>query len=479
MASQSRNPVLRSLASLKLAVVVIVGLAVALTVATFLESAYNIKTARYYVYEARWFAGWLFLLGVNIVAVAVDRWPWRWRHTPFLLAHLGIVLLLVGSWVTRHYGLDAMMRISEGEANGFVEMDDAYLYLSDEKGTRAIHVPWSPAWSGFSSIRVPDFDLRIAKYLTHADPVFRFVEAKDSDRSAPAVRLKIEGAPMGGLQELWLWGGDIGWSRIGLGLAQFVLLPKGVDFSESGKRLDEARFEVRVNEKGGIEYRSFSRDGSVRKGKVSQVEEKGTVVETGWMAPAGMQGGLRIRILEVIQQAANATVYGPAKIQVGNEAPPSAIYIVAGKGGPGSELWLGLGDQAVLTTGGRDVQISYMNRRLVLPFSLRLERFEIQYYEGSSSPRSFASQVTVLDNGAPPDSLEISMNEPLDWNGYTFYQSSYEPGEPRPVTSVFTVNRDPGRWTKYFGSLFLVAGIIALFMMKMAAAKRTKKGGQV
>ena len=76
-------------ASLKLAVIVLLGFAASLATGTILESQYDTATAQYYVYRSPWFFGLLGLLGVNIFFAAMSRYPWKGRHTPFILAHIG------------------------------------------------------------------------------------------------------------------------------------------------------------------------------------------------------------------------------------------------------------------------------------------------------------------------------------------------------------------------------------------------------
>ena len=125
-------------------------------------------------------------------------------------------------------------------------------------------------------------------------------------------------------------------------------------------------------------------------------------------------------------------------------------------------MWLGLGDRALLHLGDRELEIGYQPHRTVLPFSVRLDRFTIDRYQGSHDPSAYWSKVTVLD-GQAEQSAVIRMNEPLTHSGFTLYQSSYEDGVPRPMVSVFAVNRDPGRPWKYLGSLLLVLGSILLF----------------
>ncbi|MBI2712793.1 MAG: hypothetical protein HYX41_08075, partial [Bdellovibrio sp.] len=51
------NQFFKQLCSLKLAVLVILTLALALAAGTVLESVYDTPTAQYWVYRARWFSG--------------------------------------------------------------------------------------------------------------------------------------------------------------------------------------------------------------------------------------------------------------------------------------------------------------------------------------------------------------------------------------------------------------------------------------
>jgi cytochrome c biogenesis protein len=67
-----------------------------------------------------------------------------------------------------------------------------------------------------------------------------------------------------------------------------------------------------------------------------------------------------------------------------------------------------------------------------LPFTVRLDRFEVRFYD-NGAPSLFQSDVTVLENGEPVKEASIIMNHPLTYRGVTFYQSSYGP-IPKAVT---------------------------------------------
>jgi len=64
-------------------------------------------------------------------------------------------------------------------------------------------------------------------------------------------------------------------------------------------------------------------------------------------------------------------------------------------------------------------------------FDLRCDRFEVSFYEGGNRPKDFVSDLVVLQDGKEVMSKTIEVNDPLTYNGLTFYQSSYGPaGEP-------------------------------------------------
>ncbi len=68
------------------------------------------------------------------------------------------------------------------------------------------------------------------------------------------------------------------------------------------------------------------------------------------------------------------------------------------------------------------------------------------------------------------------MNEPMKYKGLTFYQASFQNDQMgRPVASVLSVNYDPGRFLKYFGSLVMSLGIILLFYFKRSSLWSSKK----
>lgn len=458
--------ILRPLASLKLAVLVLLGLAATLAAGTILESAYDTPTAQYYVYRAFWFKGLLTLLGINIAAVMADRWPWKPRHAPFLLAHIGILTLLFGAWLTDRFGLDGMMRVSEGEVSNAVELDTPILAVADlaRKHVRAIPIRWQPPGSRFRPMNLKEqgspYDVKVDQFLSHAEPVYDFLPSENRNKEPrPAVKLRLSGGPMRIQQEFWIWTGQPEWSGFQLGPAWFGIkagsqVPKA---PETG-----ARILLEASAGNALSFVAHGSSGEVTRGKLLSSKTKEALIPVPW------KGGVRLQVLDWIPDAELKISYKPARVQYRDMAPPPAIRLVAGARG-GADVWLGIGDRVLLTVDGEQVEFGYYRRRVLLPISLRLDRFEIERYEGSMSPKSYSSRVTLVDASRPEQEQKrflISMNEPLETDGLTFYQASYEDAMPRPVTSIFSVNQDPGRGLKYFGSLLIVLGSILLFAMK-------------
>ena len=113
------------LSSLKLAVINLVMLAVLSAIGTFLESYYDQELARAYIYHSIWMRLALISLFINISAVLVDRWPWKKHHISFITAHFGILMLIIGSWITQVKGVDGSMRLIPQE-------DTRYILLSEK-----------------------------------------------------------------------------------------------------------------------------------------------------------------------------------------------------------------------------------------------------------------------------------------------------------------------------------------------------------
>ena len=98
-------------------------------------------------------------------------------------------------------------------------------------------------------------------------------------------------------------------------------------------------------------------------------------------------------------------------------------------------------------------------REAELPFSLTLDRFEVETYPGTHTPMDFVSYLQITDGSEVTDA-KISMNNILKYRHYRFYQSDYD----EEGNSVLSVAHDPwGVGVTYAGYLLLFVALIGLF----------------
>jgi cytochrome c-type biogenesis protein CcsB len=118
------------------------------------------------------------------------------------------------------------------------------------------------------------------------------------------------------------------------------------------------------------------------------------------------------------------------------------------------------------------VKLEYGSKIVPLPFSIKLNDFQLDRYPGSMSPSSYASQVTVIKEDGKTYDYRIFMNRTLSEGNFLFFQSSYFPDE---TGTVLSVNNDPGKWPTYLGYFLLTLGLIMnLFDKKSRFRKLTK-----
>jgi cytochrome c-type biogenesis protein CcsB len=97
-----------------------------------------------------------------------------------------------------------------------------------------------------------------------------------------------------------------------------------------------------------------------------------------------------------------------------------------------------------------------------LPFSVRLDAFEIDVYPGTGRPAMFRSRVTVFDGQAGVEKAAvIEMNRELSHGGFKLFQSSYQIEGQREM-SILSVSRDPGQPIVFLGYVLLVLGMLTV-----------------
>ncbi len=243
-----RNPVFEFFASLKLAVLLLIVLIAGAIVGTLYESTFDAKVARAYVYGAPWFNAWLVLLGLNLTASAFSRWPWKKYHSAFLITHLGIITLLMGSLIGRIFGVEGTITLFKGDPpTNRLLVDQHQLRVHDVDGiikaypAEFLHRPPSPERPANLGTLASGARLQIVDYA--AAIVGRLNPRPLKDGGSPALHFKIETAMMNQHLESWLLADDPQNGNFSMGLANIEFKRGVADLgrSDSPNRQDSSK----------------------------------------------------------------------------------------------------------------------------------------------------------------------------------------------------------------------------------------------
>jgi hypothetical protein len=228
---------------------------------------------------------------------------------------------------------------------------------------------------------------------------------------------------------------------------------------------------------GKLYYRAFSREGLRGKGPF-ETGRRITLVQ-GPNQPVAFS----FQVDKYLLSGVDEERVDPLELPAGqkDQGVPAALCALT-SGGETREFWLrrpGSLEPAFRTirVGKGAYRLAFDFERKELPFTLKLVDFEVGMDPGTAQPSSYVSEVLLDDpqRGVEGKPVTITMNEPLTWRHYTFYQSNYQrhvdPQTGRPTgrfMSIFQVRYDPP-WcwgTVYGGCALVVLGIFVQFYMR-------------
>lgn len=118
----------------RFAIFLIATAALCVVVGTFLESAtQSHQLAASYIYSHPLFTSLLCLFFANILFSALRRWPFKPKHIPFLITHLGLLMLLGGTIIKNNAGTQGTMAVTEGCCSQEIFIPDTYALLVEKR----------------------------------------------------------------------------------------------------------------------------------------------------------------------------------------------------------------------------------------------------------------------------------------------------------------------------------------------------------
>lgn len=107
-----------------------------------------------------------------------------------------------------------------------------------------------------------------------------------------------------------------------------------------------------------------------------------------------------------------------------------------------------------------DITILWAQDSFDLGFKMYLKRFKVEYYQSSKIAKNYKSELLILD-GDEKFNFELSVNKPLDYKGFRFFQHSFDDDLSGTYISV---NKDLGKNITYIGYFLLfISAFLNLF----------------
>ncbi|MEW6236867.1 MAG: cytochrome c biogenesis protein ResB [Candidatus Omnitrophota bacterium] len=463
------------LASIKLAIILLLLFAAILGWATFYESSAGTDQAQEYIYKTWWFDLYLFFLGVNVIFSAVSRFPWKKRHTGFVITHIGIVIILLGSVVTRKFGIEGQLILSEGESSNEILVDHTVLAVSIPRlNVRQTFDPWfldKPLPPG-KEIRYPVGDTGVVcyvdRYFSNPQSVLRVTGGGPAGQYGAHISIFQEGAAQAALEE-WLLADHASMGTLNLMSAK-VTFHKAASAEDLQNRLAPPapgqaanQIDLIVDDQGILHYRAMNANVQCATGEV----EKGGSFATTW-------SDFKMRIDDWLPGAKAVQEIVDGGMNGSGQHNNPLIHVRLENKGEAAQKYVSFDAPETLAAGGEICTVEFGRERFPMGFSIQLVDFEAPRYPGTNRPASFQSKVKLIDapNRIDREQL-IYMNNPLGYNQFLVYQSSYIEGQNGEAdVSVFSVARAPGTPIIYFGSIVLILGMILIFGSKTYGARK-------
>lgn len=429
--------------------VLFVVFALAMAVATFLENDFGSAAAYGMVYNTRWFELILLLLAVNLVGQLIIFKLFRTSRIAGALFHLAFIVMLAGAAITRYFGWEGSIHIREGEEQNQCWSGEKFISYTIKDNTGKVISTGSEKYS-LTNVSADNFrkkisangktyEINLSKIIPNAT-----VSVKDDPSGDPLISLFVSKDNMQG---------------------DNIILRKGDVKASNGITIGfESQQKADLNIKA--DSGKFFATSASELGEMSMMTHDIVNVEPGKSIPMKEMQVLTLNGAKVVPQRMSlSAVEEPAYVDQQEQTTGQNAFIFKVKSDKeGTINIMDNQSQEAAATGtavmdDASFEISYGSKSVTLPFSIKLNDFILERYPGSSSPSGYKSDVVLIDKDANIQKpYMIFMNNILKYEGYRFYQSSFDRDEKGTVLSV---NHDfAGMFVTYTGYAILFLFII-------------------
>jgi len=456
--------------STRLTAILFLAFAASMGIATFIENDYGTQSSKALVYNSWWFELIMLIFVVNFIGNIVRFRLYRKEKWTVLLFHLSFILILIGAGITRYISYEALMPIKEGATSNVMLSEKTYfsvtvddgkvqkgpiekVYLfAQEPSSEARFIPLTSRFLNFIrggnkfSINTDFKGNPVAvNYVNFIPNAFEeFVREDDGEEFLHFVE-----SGGGGRHDHYIKKGEV--ANVHNALIAFENKTPGAIniFTENDSLRIDSPFEGSYMTMSTKQITQVSIDTV----QTFNLRSLYTIANMQFVVPeAPIKGALRLTSGDKDQYPADML-----EVEVSTANTKKNVRLFGNKYStrPPERFML----------DGLNFRINYGSKQLELPFSIKLRDFQLDRYPGSMSPKSYASEVTVYDDGNNFD-FRIFMNNILDHKGFRFFQSSYNDTGAVEETHL-SVNHDfIGTWVTYIGYGLLFLGLFLILFSK-------------
>ena len=433
---------LNTLFSMKVAGIILVFLAVILAVATFIENDFGARYAKEVVYASWWFELLLFVMAINLTGAVFKYQLYKKEKLSRGIFHISFVIVLAGGFFTKHFAVEGMMHIRENDCAEEILMENMNLYTEVSVDENVVSQQFEVDNSMFYKVgevapdNKEDFKVDIYHY-----PVAHVPVLYESESGSPVMLLMFASQfrsyalPVFEGQEFFIDNIRIGFN---------VSTPEGLKFDFRQDSLSvtypEEMMIRRMMGGSGENILEANTPHALNAYTIYETEDFRFVL-TDFMPEAivryeqdNSQQNPGAEILMVIQSDTKTLFFPVVRSEVAMPANKMSFEDVV-------------------------VEATWQPATIDIPFSVCLKDFQIERYPGSESPSEYRSFVELTDSREDTSfPFEIYMNNILKYNGYRFYQSSFDQDEKGTVLSV---RKDrTGTFLTYLGYFLMIFSMI-------------------
>jgi cytochrome c-type biogenesis protein CcsB len=427
--------------------------AISMAVATFIENDYGTPTAKALIYEAKWFEAVMFLLILNFIGNISRYRLFRREKWPVLVFHLAFILIFIGGAITRYISFEGTMHIREGETNNEIVTDKHFFKIKiEEKGEQQNYhdVPYlmSPLHHDFQATY--DFLGKEKIVIKTLDYIQRKKDSLVSGTGKEYLHLVSTG-DTGGRQNIYLAEGDV--QNINGTLVSYnrTAIEGAVEFQKK-----DGQLYIKTPVNAAFMTMATQATGTTVKDEFQPLVLRSlyTIEQLKLVIPEGTKRGKLVNYEGDKQK--DKDVPDMLKVEVSGPKTKQIVDLVVEKGNPNNYKQIKIDGLDVMLGFGPKIYFTQ-------PFALKLEKFVMETYPGSSSPSAYESHVKIVDEGKETP-YNIYMNHVLNYKGYRFFQASFDPDRKGTVLSV---NHDFwGTLISYIGYAFLFIGMFVTMFWK-------------